>query len=305
MWTSLGDGAAIGHVTNGVHPRTWLAPDLDGLLRDHGVRADAPLGEHWERAAAVPDGELWRVHVARKRALAARAGGLDPEALTIGFARRFATYKRAGMLFSQPERLARLLGDRERPLQLVLSGKAHPADDAGKSLIEHVASYAREAGPAGGVVFLEDYDMALARTLVQGVDVWLNTPRKPQEASGTSGMKAALNGVLNVSVLDGWWAEGFGGDAGWAIAGDDVGDDAAQDAADAEELFRVLEHEVVPAFYERGEDGLPGRWIGMMKASIARLAPAFSTHRMVADYTDELYLPAHREARGLLDVVAA
>jgi starch phosphorylase len=261
MWAPL--DAPIDHVTNGVHPGTWVAPELADLLRENG-------DWRWERIADVqPDG-LWKIHADRKFRVTDLAG-LDPETLTIGFARRFATYKRAGLVFSDLERLLAL------PVQVVVAGKAHPADEAGKDVMKSITAL-----PHDRIVFLEDYDMGLARLLVQGCDVWLNTPRRPLEASGTSGMKAAMNGVLNLSVLDGWWAEGYGPDVGWAIAGED-------DEADAEELYRLLEQEVVPTFYENRE-----RWIEMMKASIVRLSPRFSMHRVLTDYAERYYLPAHR-----------
>ena len=246
MWAALwperpAEDAPIEHVTNGVHARTWLAAELEQLLREHGVRPDAPPGEQkWGRVVDVPDEDLWRVHGERKRALIELvrrrhgdeiADALDPDALTIGFARRFATYKRAGLLFRDPDRLAALLGSVDRPLQVVFAGKAHPADDGGKTLMQQLVGFTRDPRSGGRVVFLEDYDMELARTLLQGVDVWLNTPRRPQEACGTSGMKAALNGVLNVSILDGWWAEGYAPEVGWAIGGTHVDPhEAEQDA---------------------------------------------------------------------------
>jgi starch phosphorylase len=301
MWAALwperpAEQAPIGHVTNGVHARTWLAPSLEELLRAHGVRPGAaPDEQAWERASEVPDEALWEVHRAGKRALLHGRDALDPDALTIGFARRFATYKRAGLLFSDPDRLARLLGDPERPLQILLAGKAHPADDGGKALIQQLVRFSRDPRSHGRVLFLEDYEMTLARTLVQGVDVWLNTPRRPQEASGTSGMKAALNGVLNVSILDGWWAEGYAPETGWAIGGTYVDPhEAEQDAHDASDLYRLLEEEVVPTYYRRDEAGVPRDWVRMMKASIARLGPAFNAQRMVVEYVEAMYLPAHR-----------
>jgi starch phosphorylase len=237
---------------------------------------------------------LWRAHRAAKdellrfMGLRALRASFDPDALTIGFARRFATYKRADLLFSDPERLSRMLANAERPLQIVLSGKAHPADEGGKALIQRVVAFARSASAHGRVVFLPDYDMTLARYLVQGVDVWLNTPLRPLEASGTSGMKAALNGVVNCSILDGWWAEGYSPDTGFAIDGDRVeSDNAAQDAVDAEALYAVLEDEVIPAYYDRD------RWLGLMRNSIARLGARFNTNRMLVEYVESLYLPAH------------
>ena len=308
MWAALwpekpAEEAPIGHITNGVHARTWVRPELQDLLRARGVRPDLPPGhDEWWRAGEATDEELWAVHLDAKRRLAEsvqrRTGDeLDPEALTIGFARRFATYKRAGLLFSDAERLARMLGSRERPLQVVVAGKAHPADDGGKRLIKQLVWFSRDPRASRHVVFLEDYEIGLARDLVQGVDVWLNTPRRPQEASGTSGMKAALNGVLNVSILDGWWAEAFTPEAGWAIGGTYVDPhEAEQDARDAEELYRLLEEEVVPRFYGRGADGVPRDWVRMMKASIARLGPLFNAQRMVVEYVETMYLPAHRAA---------
>jgi starch phosphorylase len=308
MWAPLFDGAAvdgvpIGHVTNGVHARTWIAPELQALLAGVGVRpADAPSEQGWERALELADAAVWRAHRRRKRALgdvvAARAGRfVDPDVLTLGFARRFATYKRAGLLFSQPARLARLLADPERPLQIVVAGKAHPADDGGKELIRTVTQAAKELSADGRVVFVEDYDMELARHLVSGVDVWLNTPRRPLEASGTSGMKAGMNGVLNCSILDGWWAEGYGPHIGWAVGeGFEAASEEEQDAHDAESLFRLLEDEIVPMFYARGDGALPARWLELMKASIAAVGARFNTHRMVCDYAERYYGPAHREA---------
>jgi starch phosphorylase len=248
MWKGI--GTPIGHVTNGVHPGTWVAPEIE--------EAD----------------DLWETHQLLKARLVERAG-LDPDLLTIGLARRFATYKRAALVFSDLERLLAL------PLQVVVAGKAHPADDGGKDLMQTIVELSKGTDR---VVFLEDYDMGVARTLVQGCDVWLNTPRRPQEASGTSGMKAAMNGVLNLSVLDGWWQEGYSPEVGWAIPGTD-------DAADAEELYRLLEQDVVPAYADRE------RWSRMMKASIERLAPRFSMHRAVVEYVERYYLSAHRSAR--------
>ena len=222
---------------------------------------------------------------------------LDPDVLTIGFARRFATYKRASLLFSRPERLARLLADSERPIQVLVAGKAHPADEAGKDLIQLVVDFAREPTAAGRVVFLEDYEMTLARRLVQGVDVWLNTPRRPFEASGTSGMKAALNGVLNCSILDGWWAEAYSPAVGFAIDG--LGARRPRQSRTRRtrrRSTRVLEEQVLPAYYERDEAGLPQRWIALMRESIAELGPRFGTARMAAEYVERLYLPAHEGA---------
>jgi starch phosphorylase len=281
----------ITSITNGVHGRTWISDELEDLL---GYTAP-----NFGRARELPDDVIWSAHRAAKErmlgfiARTRGAEGLDPDVLTIGFARRFATYKRAGLIFSRPERLAQLLSDPSRPIQILLAGKAHPADEAGKDVIQRVVEFARNPAAAARVVFLEDYEMMLARRLVQGVDVWLNTPRRPMEASGTSGMKAALNGVLNCSILDGWWAEAYAPEVGFAIGDHDVrATEQEQDEADAEALFAVLEQQVLPAYYERDAGKPPARWIEMMRHSIAELGTQFSTTRMVAEYVDRLYLPA-------------
>jgi len=302
MWHSLWperpvDEVPIVAITNGVHVRTWISDELEDLLGHTNPKLEAAL--------ALPDQVVWDAHqgaklrmfefIARTRGVV----GLEPDILTLGFARRFATYKRANLLFSQPERLARLLGDSKRPIQIIVAGKAHPADEAGKDVIQAVCDYARTPEAAGRVVFLPDYEMTLARRLVQGVDVWLNTPRRPMEASGTSGMKAALNGVLNCSILDGWWAEGYSPEVGFAI-GEEAESGAGeheQDAADAEALYAVLEQQVIPAYYERTALAAPARWVETMRRSIARLGTEYSTTRMVAEYTERLYLPAHEGAR--------
>jgi glycogen phosphorylase len=298
MWQGLWpdravDDVPIGSVTNGVHSQTWLSPELDTLLGD-----EQELGTpDFARAYELSDEQLWGAHAAAKQRLFGRLPQtFDPEALTIGFARRFATYKRADLMLSDPERLSKLLGDPERPLQIVLAGKAHPADEGGKRLIQRIVEFSRDPRSHGRVTFLVDYEMTLARELVQGVDVWLNNPRRPLEASGTSGMKAALNGVVNCSILDGWWVEGYSEETGFAIGGDWVAsNDAAQDAADAEALFRVLEEQVVPTFY-----GDRARWISLMRGSTAQLGPRFSTNRMLVEYTESMYLPAHRDLQQQL-----
>jgi glycogen phosphorylase len=282
----------ITSVTNGVHQRTWISGELEELLGD--------TDPHFERARELPADVLWTAHGSAKRRLlehiATTRGTpeLDPDVLTIGLARRFAAYKRSSLLFTRPEQLAALLADPERPIQVLVAGKAHPQDEAGKDVIQRVLDFTRTAAAAERVVFLEDYEMTLARRLVQGVDVWLNTPRRPYEASGTSGMKAALNGVLNCSILDGWWAEAASPAYGFAIGDHVVAEtDAEQDEADADALFAVLEEDVIPVFYERDGEGLPQRWIALMRESIAELGPRFGTTRMVSEYVDRLYLPAH------------
>jgi starch phosphorylase len=279
MWASLWPGkqSPIEHVTNGVHLGTWLAPELEQFLIENGVRPSAPPAQgNWEAAERLDDDDLWRVHAGLKARLARRAG-LEPDLLTIGFARRFATYKRAGLVFSDLERLLAL------PVQIVVAGKAHPQDTPGKDVMQQIVELSRDTSAAGRVVFLENYNIALAAEIIPGVDLWLNTPRRPHEASGTSGMKAAVNGVPNFSVLDGWWAEAYDPAVGWAIEG-------LSDDEDTEELYRILEHEIVPAFADRA------RWVSMMKASIARLSPVFSMQRAVIEYTERYYRPASRAA---------
>ncbi|GAP13887.1 maltodextrin phosphorylase [Longilinea arvoryzae] len=306
----------ITHITNGVHTGTFLARRLRLLFdrylgTDWMKRIDDP--ELWAQIANIPDGELWQVrrHLKRKLVVFANtrtralwqsgsitpaqvvAGGLflEPYSLTIGFARRFATYKRANLIFRDYDRLLRLITNYERPVQIVFAGKAHPADEPGKLLIQQVYRAVKDSKSGGRLVFLEDYDMNVARYLVQGVDVWLNTPRRPNEASGTSGMKAALNGVLNFSVLDGWWREGYNGKNGWAIGEDLPAQDAQQqDDADAESLYNTLENEIIPLYYEnRTADNLPSEWVGRIKESMRTLAPMFSTRRMVKEYMTEMY----------------
>ncbi len=317
----------IEHVTNGVHLRSWMSQDLAGLLDRYlgsAWKEDAPNREVWRGVDRIPDTEIWRTHERRrerlvgfarermKKQLIARGatqqeidqaeGILDPEALTIGFARRFATYKRATLLFADPERLKRLLADPKRPVQLIFAGKAHPHDQAGKELIRQIVHFARDPLVRDRVVFIESYNINVARYLVQGVDVWLNTPRRPLEASGTSGMKAAANGALNLSVLDGWWAEGYRPDVGWAIgSGEEYADHAYQDIVEARTLYDLLEQSVIPLFYERGRDQVPRGWVAMMKAAIRELVPFFNTDRMVQDYHDRFY----QRARGQFERLAA
>jgi starch phosphorylase len=232
-------------------------------------------------------------HATRLRTLEECARLLDPDTLTLGFARRFATYKRPNLLLHDPARLTRLLTNPQRPVQLILAGKAHPRDQEGKRMVREWNDYLHQAQVRGHVVFLEDYDMALASELVAGVDVWLNTPRRPWEASGTSGMKVLPNGGLNLSELDGWWAEAYEADVGWAIGdGHEHDADPVWDAHEADQLYSLLERKVVPAFYERNGHGIPQRWVEMMRESMARLTPQYSTNRMVREYTEHYYLPA-------------
>jgi starch phosphorylase len=307
----------IGHVTNGVHLQTWAALEIADLY-------DRYLGEEWRfahqgmdgwhKVYEIPDRELWDTHQYRRQRLldfaryylrnqmrrqgmpAAKIDlslqSLDPQALTIGFARRFATYKRGTLLFRHLKRLAALFSDPERPLQILFAGKAHPHDNPGKELIRQIVHLARQEPFNGRVFFLEDYDMNVARYLVQGCDVWLNTPRRPLEASGTSGMKAAFNGVLNISVLDGWWEEACELHAGWTIGlGELYDDENYQDEVESNALYDLLETEVIPLFYARDAEGLPRGWIARMKEAIAALAPFFNTNRVVRQYVEDMYLP--------------
>jgi starch phosphorylase len=327
MWQSLWPHkketeSPIGHVTNGVHLPSWTGEAMHRIYRhyispDWVERQDNPL--LWERIDEVPDKLLWEAHTHLKRKMFATvrerarqcritqealpdkllASGifLDPDALVIGFARRFATYKRAALLFRDIERLKRLVHHRYRPIQVLFAGKAHPADDPGKRLMQEIYNWARSPEMGGRVAFVEDYDMHVARYLVQGVDVWLNTPRKPLEASGTSGIKAAFNGILNLSILDGWWAEAYNGRNGWVIQAEqkESANEWEQDEADAVALYRLLEDEVVPLYYQRDRDGVPRGWVRMMKESIRTVGPMFSTRRMVKEYTENYYVPAMRE----------
>jgi starch phosphorylase len=280
-----------------------------------GVDMNGP--EHLSELAKLDDEELWGAHQQQKRemvgflesrlarqlarhgesptTLRELRGVLDPDAMTIGFARRFATYKRADLLFSDEERLARILSSTDRPVQIVIAGKAHPADRPGQRVIQHIFTLSRADRLRGRVFIVEDYDMRIARFLVGGVDIWLNNPRRPMEASGTSGMKAAINGIPSVSILDGWWDEGFNGSNGWAIGDREPdGDEDAQDAADAAELYRLLEDEIVPRFFDRS-DGVPSAWVDTMRASISSALWQFSTARMLSEYVDRLYLAVVRE----------
>jgi starch phosphorylase len=316
----LGQRKILG-ITNGVHIPTWIGTSVRELLERF---LDADLDDldnqtaarrFWERIDRIPPKDLWEAHQREKRELAIFARGrlrnqfarhgeaptvlekleqaLDPAVLTIGFARRFATYKRAGMIFSDIDRLARLLWDEARPVQIVFAGKAHPADRPGQQVIQEIFARSRSEKLRGRVFILEDYDMRIARFLVQGVDIWLNNPRRPLEASGTSGMKAAANGVVNVSVLDGWWDEGWTGDNGWAIGGRETNpDEGAQDWADAMDLYRLLENEIVPRYYQRDRSGLPHGWLDVMRKSMSTTLWRFSSTRMLQEYTERLYLPA-------------
>lgn len=288
------DDVPIGHVTNGVHPLFWLSPALRALYDEHlpGWREKMLDAEFWQGAHLIPDAALWRAHQRSQAELAEamrkRGIVLNSGALTLGFARRFAPYKRANLLFSQPERLEALLTG-AHPVNLIFAGKAHPRDLHGQALLAEVVRWTNTPPFRGRIAFLEEYDLTLGARLTQGVDVWVNTPRRPREASGTSGQKAAINGVLNLSVLDGWWPEAYDGQNGWAV-GDtrSYATQEEQDAADAESLYAALEGAVVPLYFQR-ESGLPTAWIQRMKGSIASCMPRFNTHRMVADYVEKAY----------------
>lgn len=319
LWPQLPeDDVRITYITNGIHTRTWLSKRMGQLYNKHlGDWAEKlDQAETWQKVRDIPDSELWlaRRHAKRKLASYVRervrkqwlrdgihpvqvvaAGALlDPYALTIGFARRFATYKRANLILQDMDRLLALLNRPNQPVQVIFAGKAHPADEAGKLLIQEIYRVVKRAETGGRLVFLEDYDIQLARYLVQGVDVWLNTPRRPMEASGTSGQKAALNGALNFSVLDGWWREGYNGKNGWVIGSEqEYSDPVEQDLADVHSLYGVLENEIIPLYYEGRIGNQPAEgWLNMVKESISTLAPQFSARRMVKQYMEKLYLPA-------------
>ena len=319
MWQWLYDGKSqdevpITSITNGVHTATWLAPEMRRLF-------EAYMGKDWEdniddlamwqKIAEIPDDVLWQTRQSLKKQLVAfarertrtrylRLGTppavwpvLDENAFTIGFARRFATYKRATLLFKDQERLKAILNRWDRPMQIIFAGKAHPADDPGKLFIQQVYQMSQQPGFIGKILFIEEYDMCVARALVQGVDVWLNTPRRPYEASGTSGQKASLNGAPNLSILDGWWPEAYNGHNGWAIGEErEYSNLDEQDWNDSQHLYRLLENDVLPPFYERGSDGVPHGWMTLTKEAIATVAPVFSTRRMVKEYATRLYMPA-------------
>jgi len=325
LWPEVpADEVPIGHVTNGVHAATWVAAKVrelvaDSLPEDWATRLDD--ADMWEAAAEIEPAALWAVRqdikaqsvrflrrrVARQldrqeaspTALADASQLFDARALTIGFARRFATYKRATLVLRDLERLHRILSHPERPVQLVFAGKAHPADQGGQDLVRQIHTLSSDPRFHGRVLFVEDYDMSVGRALTRGVDVWLNNPRRPLEASGTSGQKAAMNGVLNLSVLDGWWPEGFDGMNGWAIGGDRHYDDEARaDESDADQLYDLLEREVAPLYYERDQDGVPRAWMRRAARAIVTVTPRFNAQRMVKDYVQRYYAPASERGRA-------
>jgi starch phosphorylase len=312
------DAHPVAAITNGVHVPTWMSGTMARMLERHvapGWRDEYDDPGVWRRVLDIPDAELWAarnelraflVEFVRERArvrwttdlvaatrVVSSGAMLEPSPLTIGFGRRFTRYKRPNLVFHDPDRLARLVTMPGRPVQFVFAGKAHPADDSGKHDIQTVLRHAIDPRFAGRIAFVDDYDLHVAHLLVQGCDVWLNNPRKPNEASGTSGMKASMNGVLHLSIGDGWWAEGFAGNNGWLIAGEPASPDpGAADAADAEALYRLLEDDVVPAFYDRDASGLPRRWLTLVKQAIFTITPRFSARRMLKEYVERAYAPA-------------
>ncbi|MBN2489403.1 MAG: alpha-glucan family phosphorylase [Planctomycetes bacterium] len=332
MWQGVWPGVPehelpITHITNGIHTQSWLSDEMARLYNRYlGPRwLEDPVDQRiWERVVQIPDSELWRSHERLRARLVAysrrrlreqleRRGAhrstirqadevLDPEVLTVGFSRRFAAYKRATLILQDPDRLARIVNHQTRPVQLIFAGKAHPRDSLGKELIRKVVHFAKQERFRRRLVFIEDYDIAAARYLVQGCDVWLNNPRRPLEASGTSGMKVVPNGGVNLSVLDGWWCEGYRGNNGWVIGNaEDYGDPSRQDEVEGLALYDLLEKEVVPMFYNRGPDNLPREWIGVMKASIRTGCPVFNTNRMLEQYCKRFYMPALVQARRLTE----
>ena len=332
MWKHLWqdvpiDEIPIQSVTNGVHPTSYISKDLAGLFERYlgpawkKKPADLTI---WKRIDQIPSEELWRTHERRRERLVAFARRrlreqlekrgaqsaelnlvediLNPEALTIGFARRFATYKRATLLFQDPDRLMEILNNKKYPVQIIFAGKAHPKDDPGKKLIKKIIHYTKQDVFRQHIVFLENYDIEVARYLVQGVDLWLNTPRRYMEASGTSGMKAAMNGVINCSILDGWWDEAYSSDVGWAIgSGESYEDHEYQDKIESQALYDILENEIIPLFYKRGKSDIPREWIQLMKNSMSEICPMFNTHRMVREYTERFYLPSMNNFDKLFD----
>ena len=311
------DEVPITHITNGIHTLTWLSPGFRYLYDkylDANWQEKLEEKEAWDKVDSIPDEEVWKthcvlktkmIHFLRDKLREQRITNgessenireidtlLDSNALTIGFARRFATYKRANLIFRDVARIQRILNNPEMPVQIIFAGKAHPADRPAHEIIKNINDIARQEGFRGKVVLIENYNMTVARNLVHGVDIWLNNPRRPLEASGTSGQKVCINGIINFSVLDGWWCEGYNSRNGWPI-GDETSFDNEyhQDNADSQSIYDILEHQIVPAFYNRNENGIPTKWVGIMKESIKSLTPKYSTHRMVQEYNNRMYVP--------------
>ena len=306
LWPGVDpDEVPITSITNGVHPPTWLHPALKGL--SERAFGDAHVETHdWTDTVRVTDRDLWDTRsrmkselVQESRVRTGQLGVLDPDALTIGFARRVPTYKRLTLMLRDPERLTRILTDQEHPVQIVVAGKSHPADDSGKQMIQELVRFSRDPKVRGRIVFLPDYDIALAKTLFPGCDVWLNNPIRPLEASGTSGMKAALNGALNLSIRDGWWDEWFDGENGWAIpTADTASSEDERDDAEASALYDLIEHQLVPRYFDR-EEGIPARWLGMVRHTMTVLGRKATSDRMVREYVARLYTPASEHAAEL------
>jgi len=332
MWQAVWPGVPedevpITSVTNGIHPLSWISHDMADLFDNYlgPIWRENPADpEVWKEVDEIPDEELWNTHERRRERLVAFARRrlqaqleehgappseverakevLDPEALTIGFGRRFVTYKRATLILRDPERLARILNNKDRPVQIIYAGKAHPKDQPAKELIKQIVHFARRDEFRRRIVFLEDYDICVARYMVQGVDLWLNNPRRFQEACGTSGMKAAVNGAINMSVLDGWWDEAYQPEIGWAIGRGEVYEDHNyQDMVESNAIYDLLEKEVIPLFYDRDPNGLPRKWIARMKAAMKAICPYFNTNRMVQEYAESFYLPAAQRFMRLAD----
>ncbi|MCX5782845.1 MAG: alpha-glucan family phosphorylase [Elusimicrobia bacterium] len=323
VWPRLPfDEIPIHSITNGVHIPSWISHEHNNLYKKYldGQSSDA---RDWKKTDSIPDEELWQVHKERKNKLVnlvrsrmgrqlLRMGSdvtvleeakkiLNPDVLTIGFARRFATYKRATLIFKNIDRLVEILNNPKMPVQLIFAGKAHQADVAGKELVKFIVRLMSDARFKNKLVFVEDYNMNVARYFTQGVDVWLNNPARPLEASGTSGMKAAVNGVLNFSVLDGWWCEAYSPQVGWALGGSELyNDDAERDYVESEAIYNLIQKEIAPLYYDRDERGVPRKWLSRMKSSIKNISPQFCTHRMVREYYERFYVPAHRHGKNML-----
>ena len=319
----------ITSITNGIHVQTWTSREMGTLFDrylDPAWRTSPSTEQIWESVDAIPDSELWRTHSRRRERLVAfcrtrlkeqlRNRGasqseieqadevLNPDALTIGFARRFATYKRATLIFNDLDRLDRIVNDPDRPVQFIFSGKAHPHDEKGKALIRRIVEVSRMPQFRHAILFLENYDMTIARYMIQGCDIWLNNPRRPREASGTSGMKCIYNGCLNLSILDGWWAEGYSPEVGWAIGnGEEYPESQAddQDRIEGQAIYNIIENDIVPKFYARGRDTLPREWLSMIKTGMRTIAAFFSTNRMVKEYTDRFYMPVYTRLQSIID----
>ena len=318
VWPNIAPNESpITHITNGIHTCTWLAPNLKQLYNKYLMpywQDCIQVDETWKKIESIPNDKLWEEHMKRKVKLLElvkqnvtskmKSNGksydeineitskLDPNVLTIGFARRFATYKRATLIFRDLERITKILNNTDKPVQIIFAGKAHPADKAGQDLIRYIHEISMKPQFKGKIFIVENYNIGIARYLISGVDVWLNNPRRPMEASGTSGEKASVNGVINFSVLDGWWAEGYNGNNGWTIGTNDEYESyEVQDNADSESIYDTLENKIIPVYYDRNRNGISDKWMQLMKNSIISTGGKYSTSRMVCDYTDELYMP--------------